>query len=800
MAGMTPEIRTRFTLDGMQQSVGKLRLFGRAVLQQFDTVRRKTAETFEPFAAGVKAAEDRVKRLGKETARVGAQTAFKGIRLGALASLASVTALGLKMAAVGAAAIKSSKDAAESLNEIAIQAKRISATPEEISVLRFAAERNGTDLDEIVTQIATISSEFLTVRETIGKADEAYQQFLGNTARRVAIMSRQGDRQGVVDAITGFDEAALEQRKNSLMAIEQRLAEIDGLTNRIFASSDQRSGLQGYIANEKLNRERAELIAARDQLQNGVGPQGQALFTLQDYGLDVERASRGGVDSLYAISEAFQRISDPSERARVAMRLFGEDAGVKLVPLLAGGKTAIDGYRRELERLGGVTTSDDIVVGDAFKKSSQNLQTAIGGVKLEIGRQLMPLLTDTNNQVTEWLVRSRGAIASYVKTAFVSLRTFVQDILSILRGDTSQIQTKWLDTLVKKSALLREVWLDVKLQIIKLISGQDSDYKWLNTIRDHLLVIKAFALDTWVVISGGSAKEFPLLNTLRDQVVAFGRKLSDAWDLFKGFLSEIRDFAKPVLDFFGIDPTTFALFLGIARLTGVLGGVMTAVKLLGGAFTGLFSLGSGALAAGAGVASAGAALGGAAATAGGFTASLIGIQTALGGIARAAGVMGAALVGGFALGQKAGEAFYNATGNQAAYDKLIDAQTALIRARDNNYLNMRLNRREERDYGTMRAIYGRDGQDYSWLKTSAESTVATLQKMDQLIWGKPHYVGADAEAQYRAERPWAFRKERQEVAKHVQVDLNVGGLQFPVFTDDSTADGLTRTLESFNRR
>ncbi|NKL63294.1 hypothetical protein [Rhizobium leguminosarum] len=804
MAGATPEIKTRFTLDGMQQAVGKLRSFGQAVLRQFDSVRSTTGKTFEPFVKGVKSAEDKVKQLGKETAKVGGVTAFKGIKIGALSAAAGVSVLALKISAIGAAAVKASRDSAESLNEIGIQAKRISASPEDISVLKLAADRTGTDLDEVVTQIATISNEFLTVRESIGKADAAYQQFIGNTARDVAILSGRGDKQGIISAITGFDATALEERKKSLTEIERRIAEIDVASNVMYSNFDatnQRSAFNQYVGDTDRLNERQQLLAARDQIKQGFSPQGQALFTLQDYGLDIGRATKGGVDSLYAISEAFQKIQDPSERSRVAMRLFGEDAGVKLIPLLAGGRKAIDDYRKDLERFGGVVTKDDLARGAAYKKSMQDLQAARGGVEQEIGRQLQPMFTQTNIQITNWLVKSRGAIATYAKDAFVALKTFAEDAVSIFRGDTSTIKTQWLDTVVKKTAMLRDVWADVRLQIALLMSGQDSDYKWVNTIRDYLLQVKAFALDAWSVITGGDAKEFPFLNGLRDQVKTFVVEFSKAWDMFKGFLGGIHDVMSVVLKPFGIDPTTMALFLGIARFTGVLGGVTAAVKLVTGAFGGLFTLGGGALAAGAGVARAGAALGGAAATAGGFTSSLLGIQTALGGIARAAGVMGAAIAGGFMLGQKAAEQFQKFTGTQALQDQVIDAQTKLMRNQGDQYMNMRLGRREERDYRTMRAYYGnKSGQDYSWLKTSAEQAVATQQKLDQLVWGKPMFSGPDAEAQYRANQPEIFTRQQPPVSRRVQVDLNVGGLQYPVFADESTADGLTSTLESFNRR
>lgn len=62
------------------------------------------------------------------------------------------------------------------------------------------------------------------------------------------------------------------------------------------------------------------------------------------------------MEGLLALSDAMKRVEDPTQRLRFAIQLFGEDAGAKMAPLLEGGRSAIEAYRKELERLGGVVT------------------------------------------------------------------------------------------------------------------------------------------------------------------------------------------------------------------------------------------------------------------------------------------------------------------------------------------------------------------------------------------------------------------------------------------------------------
>ncbi len=799
---VTPEIKTKFTIDGMRQAVTGLRAIGRAIGETFASTRRSGGDAFDPVDKSLIKVEKRAKTTAKEVAKVGKKHEFHPLRIAALAAGAAIAGLALKFAALSKTAIDSAKQTADSLKEIGLDAQKIGATPQDVSVLGFAGERTGVDRDELITQIATISNEFLTVRDNIAKAGSAYSSFLNLEAKDAALAAKVGGAQGFRSQVSGFWERDIEARKASLGDIDRRIAEIDGQLNTITAEGPQYAGqadlrLLNAARDTALERERQQLVDARNQFKQSQSPQGQALFELQDYGLDFQRATKGGIDGLVALSEAFQRIPDASARARVAMRLFGEDTGVKLIPILMGGEKAIREYREEMEKFGGVVTQEDVDRATAYKSAVQNMQTAIGGVKLEIGRNLLPYLTESVTAITNWIVKSRVAIATYVTEAFLGVRTFAEDVISIFSGDTSDIQTKWLDAVVQKTAELRDLWSDAVKQIALLWQGKDSDYKWLNSLRDGFVEVKKFASDAWAVVTGGKAQNFEWLNSARDQVVAFAGRLSDAFGMLKDLLSAVADFFRPVFAYLGQDVATVGLFLGLTKMVGLFGTLTAVAGVFGKALGGVFALGGAAATAGKAVAGVGGAAGGVAATAATLTSSLTAVGASISTLISGAAILGATLVGAFALGQKAAQ--YMLQDTDKAYEKVWAAQAELMRAQAQPYINDKLRRRDDAAKPFLKSYWQQEGIDIGYQgMTAAEreklgrDRINTALGFTAMTDGDGNDIDLGASAR-------ASEARRGPVSKRVAVDLNVNGRPTTLYGDEVSAGQFTRDLEYATR-
>ncbi|MBB3521004.1 hypothetical protein [Rhizobium sp. BK456] len=863
----TPEIKTKFTLEGLENATARLRSFGRSFGLVMLGVHKDTTAFKNPFKGldlSLRNIENHAR--AKEVAKVGAKAAFTGIKIGALGAAVSVGALALKFAALSKVAVDSAKETAASLKQIGLDADKIGASPQDVNVLGFAGERSGVDRDEIINQISTISNEFLTVRDNIGKANSAYQSFLGMQAKQAALGARVGGAAGFGSVLSGFSEADLQARTQSITAIEARLQQIDEYQNRISVERPHYGGIDpdtlSQAGNLALDRERQQLLAAQSQYKQGLSPQGQALTELQGFGIDFDRASKGGVDGLVAISEAFQRIQDPAQKARVAMRLFGEDAGTKMIPLLNGGKKAIDEYRETLKRLGGEVTAEDVEKAKAYENAVQDMQTAIGGIRLEIARNLLPYLTETSVQLTNWFVKSRVAIAKYATGAFLDLRQFTTDIISIIGGDTDDIKTKWLDSLVKKSAELvplwnaiKATWSDAIKQVSLLWNGKDADYAWLNTLRDGAISVKNVIMDVWaqiVHLVKGENTDYAWLNKLRDGVVWFSSHLADAFALFRKTMSTIADVVNPILKIFHTDLTTTLLFVGMLRFSGLLGKVAlslvglkrwalgssvatetTAASVAGGAAAEAATVQSSAAIAAAAteakVASRAATEGvkgiGTAATGAvpkirslGSSFAAVG-KTAAGSLANAAkAVLGS--VGGIKLGVDGilnallllpvvatttytlGQQFaaWMLKDVEAATDKVISAQARLMAVQGNNALYERLGMRDDsvRTKGAQKLVYGDQMGIQAPDPTYYMTAAQKAQYSKELMNG---FMGWDKN--YDGGDLGALAREsearRGAVSKRVAVDINVNGRPTTLYGDDVSSTQLTRDLEYANR-
>ncbi|MCX2696248.1 phage tail tape measure protein [Ochrobactrum chromiisoli] len=784
MSNVTPEIKTKFSLGGMSEVTSGFRKFQQSARNSIDNIKQSGAKALEPFQkdiekskrslATLKSASLSVGRVGFGGLKTGAETAFKTISIGAASAVGA-------LATVSAAAIKMSKDTSVEWDKLSKQSRALGVSPEDLSVLGFAGAGEGVPGDEIVKGLAKIGNEFLGIRQKISEANDEFSAFKTN-ARKDAIFSL---RAGDIGGLTSAGDAVGQARMSSLAGIQERKGQLENYIAR--AAPYENNNLQTQTFVHGLRQQLAELEKAERTLKKSFGPVGEALFGLEKYGLDVEKASKGGMEGLLALSDAMQKVDDPTQRLRFAIQLFGEDAGAKMVPLLEGGRTAIEAYRKELERLGGVVTKQDTQIGEAYEASAENFRRSISGVKMAVAREVLPLLTESTDAMTEFMVSYRERIAGILKDGFVYARNLVSDIIAVFQGKRTGFKTPWLDTLFEKLEGARKYISDMYGELKKLWDGDDSRFEWLNKIRDGIAVAIKFVKDLYAVLTGQDASQFKWLNDLRDQAKAFGADFMQALEMVKTVLTAIHSLLQPVADLFGLDVTTLLLFVGMTKFIGLFGLASTAAGQLMKVLGTLFAMGGGgALAKGiAGIATA---AGGASAVGGVGSAVGAGAAGALGLGARA-GILGVAAVGGGLIGWYGGKKVYELSGmKEAAEARQTDQQK-------------RLKKLYDADFDLAFARYDRKRQG-DWYRSQGINTQMGLEDAHLLpggvldVWKSPL---SDFDLDY-----FKGIKESNDKSKastetvNVNLTLNdrsLGTLQ----TDPLTARKMNQTLYSMQR-
>lgn len=670
---ITHQVGTTFTVSGIANAVRSFARVAASFASSAQSMAAAARRYFAPILAGLRA----IGAFSFTILRRGAGLAFRGISTAASLAFKGVAAgaafAALKIKSIAAASFASSKAIAEDMDKIGKDAQRLGMTVEEIQALRGVFERQGVEADEVLPALADIGNEFKNIKDQIKAADEAYAATKAWNFRQV-----QAGLMGTGDALSANFEGA----SSSFSGIGDQKAIIE---QRLRATRQGEDVLRRELVNSY-----KKLQADEEALKKSLGQQGEALFTLRDQGgLDIDKAIGGGMDGLYALSDAFKAVQDPATKLRVSMQLFGEDAGAKMVTVLDAGRKGIEDYRKEMDRFGGTMTKTDAKLFADFKENSQRMTMAIRGVRLELARGILPLIMESQAQLTEWLITNRSWIAETMKTAFVQVRAFLLDIIDIWHGKRGDFRTGWLNSVGVYLLYAIDLAGQLRDQLTLIFSGADSDWEWLNVVRDGFVAVKDFAVDAFRVLTGGQAETYKWLNTAKqkfDEFVVvlqnFWSKLQEAWQIFYGILEKVHEAFATVLGLFSdVDPTVGLMVLAFAKLSGVLTLAVTGFGLLARA--------------------GGLAFGSIATAAGGAAGSISATALALRGL-MALGPWGAA-VGAVGV---AGTLAYQA--RQRSLDGVLDAQTEVERLKgDRSY-----DARQTMLHNRMMRLQTPEGQDY----------------------------------------------------------------------------------------
>lgn len=112
-------------------------------------------------------------------------------------------------------------------------------------------------------------------------------------------------------------------------------------------------------------------------------------------GLQSELAKlKGGEvgDQFAVIADMIQAVQDPTERAALAMEIFGK-SGTDLIPMLSEGSVGLVKMIDEANALGIIMSEDAVKSGASFQDALDKLEMALGGVVNQVGSALIPILT-----------------------------------------------------------------------------------------------------------------------------------------------------------------------------------------------------------------------------------------------------------------------------------------------------------------------------------------------------------------------------------------------------------------------
>ncbi len=214
----------------------------------------------------------------------------------------------------------------------------------------------------------------------------------------------------------------------SAFAFSEAGAAMNAMSQRTGVSVEALSALS-YAA-DQANVEMTSLETGLKRMQKSLfaAEEGEkeATSTLKSLGLEIRNLQGlSPEDQFRAISEQVSSVADPTQRAAIAMKVFGK-SGTDLLPLIEEGARGLDNYRKQAERLGVVMSTRDAAAADGLNDALGALWITIKQTSMELGAALAGPYTELAKQATaivsyinRWIKAHRELIVTISRTATV---------------------------------------------------------------------------------------------------------------------------------------------------------------------------------------------------------------------------------------------------------------------------------------------------------------------------------------------------------------------------------------------
>ena len=154
---------------------------------------------------------------------------------------------------------------------------------------------------------------------------------------------------------------------------------------------------------------------------------------LKELGLDAAELSKMSPDEQFlAMADAMKEVENSGDQARLTMKFFDSEA-VELVNTLRLGSDAIRDLQKDARELGIVLSDEDAKAAAEFNDQLDIAQKSLGGVKNEIGRNLLPVFTDLAVAFSEFVKDNKELIQSGLLRFFEGF-AFVMKAAAVATG------------------------------------------------------------------------------------------------------------------------------------------------------------------------------------------------------------------------------------------------------------------------------------------------------------------------------------------------------------------------------
>ncbi len=163
---------------------------------------------------------------------------------------------------------------------------------------------------------------------------------------------------------------------------------------------------------------------------DGINTTKKVLESLGIQVTDTSGAIRPMKDLLLDLSAVFEKMPDGPTKTGLAMQLFGR-GGTAMLPLLNQGAKGIEELNAAADKLGLTLSQKDVDAAHEFTMANREMNAAIKGMEISVGRELLPSLTLLAQAFTKGL-ESGENFTKFMKGAAFMLGAIWMDAMTLI--------------------------------------------------------------------------------------------------------------------------------------------------------------------------------------------------------------------------------------------------------------------------------------------------------------------------------------------------------------------------------
>ena len=190
---------------------------------------------------------------------------------------------------------------------------------------------------------------------------------------------------------------------------------------------------------ERVNQSIAEARQGSDRYADGLLNVGFSQQEIADGSIDVERA-------FLRTAEAIRTAETRAEATGMAMDVFGRRTGRRIVGPIRESDESLEQLAARFQELGGGMDEVALQRSERFEDSMLDLRTTVTGLRDAIGSDLMPIVSDLMDDMTDWIAANRELIQQRMERAIELIRRGVEFFWRTVRAAAGVVQS-FVDTL-----------------------------------------------------------------------------------------------------------------------------------------------------------------------------------------------------------------------------------------------------------------------------------------------------------------------------------------------------------------